>query len=94
MTNDTSNRYRELAAKAHGNGVILVQPETLIKGADEIEELHDVLLRVERVLGFNLHSKIAWGDDYDQAVKDIYDATRKALGKKFMSADVLARRGR
>ena len=89
MTKETSDHYRELAAKTHGNGVILVQPETLIKGASEIEELREVLGRVERVLAFNLRSKIAWGPDYNQAVKDIYDATRKSLGKEFVSADDL-----
>lgn len=73
---------------------------TIIKGPHDMsdqsvnyqelaEQYRGVLERVERVLAFSLRSKIAWGPDYNQAVKDIYDATRTALGKDFIRADDL-----
>jgi hypothetical protein len=88
----TFDHLRELASTLDGDAVIPVRVETLMNGAAEIELYRETLERVERVLAFNLRSKIAWGDDYNQAVKDIYDATRKVLGKTFVHADDLTQK--
>lgn len=81
---DTLNYLKELVSDMDDDTEIPIKVGTLMKGAAEIENYRATLERIERVLAFDLRSKITWGTDYNQAVKDIYDATRKALGKSII----------
>ena len=40
---------------------------------DSVTAMYDALKKVERLLAFDLSRMIAFGPDYNQAVRDVYD---------------------